>query len=161
ACRRLTDLAAALDTPGPRHELRAILARGRLTEEGILGELRWVLPPWSALTDQLPGADRNRLRALARQTDAAAEPVLGVVLLARGLAAAGDSALAEEVLRAAARAAGGGRAAHGAGQPARAAAAPRSAEAVGCYTAARAVRPELGVALARALDKAGRAAEGL
>jgi eukaryotic-like serine/threonine-protein kinase len=162
AWRRLADLAAALDTAGPRHELRAILARGRLTEEGILGELTGVLLPWSVLTGQVPGADRNRLRALARQTDAAAEPVLGVLLLARALEAAGDGALAEGLLRAAARARPGEVVLHTAlgnlleqQQP------PRWAEAVECYAAARAVRPELGVTLARALASAGRSAEGL
>src|SRR5262249_36969307 len=37
---------------------------------------------------------------------------------------------------------------------------PRWAEAAACYQAARAVRPELGVRLARVLTTAGRAAEG-
>src|SRR5262249_56629033 len=38
---------------------------------------------------------------------------------------------------------------------------PRWQEAVECFTAARALRPELGVALAMALARSGRAEEGV
>jgi serine/threonine-protein kinase len=160
--RRLTDLAVALDAPGPRHELRGILARNRLTQERALGELSRALLPWTSLTGQVPGADRNRLRALAGQTEVASEPVLGVLLLVQALVTIGDDDLAEGLLRAAVRARPGEVVLlHALGVLLERHGPPRWAEAVKCYTAARAVRPELGLALARTLAEAGQSDEGL
>jgi superkiller protein 3 len=162
--QRLADLAAALDgeTDGKRRELRAMAARGRLPRERALDALSAALRPVPIPLEVPLGADRPRLRRLAGQTDPAAEPVLGLLTLARALRAAGDEVLAERLLRAAVQARprevvlyhtlGRLRAEQ---QP------PRWAEAVECYQAARVLRPELGMDLAEALRHSGRGAEGL
>ncbi len=162
--QRLARLAEALDdAPDPRRrELRTILSRGRLPLERALGELSRALLPWTELTDQVPGEDRNRLRELAQQTDPAAEPVLGLLTLVRALRGAGEDPEAERLLRGAVRA----RPAevvlyHALGELLEQQRPPRWAEAVACYAAARALRPELGRALARSLRRAGHSAEGL
>src|SRR5262249_11332867 len=120
------------------------------------------LLPWAVLTGQVPGVDRNRLRTLAQQVNAVAEPVLSVLLLARALEAAGDGALAEELLRAATRARPGEVVLwYALGQLLERQRPPRWAEVVECYTAARAVRPELGTDLVLALAGAGRVKESV
>jgi tetratricopeptide (TPR) repeat protein len=156
--RRLQDLAEILDGDPHRTELRAILARGRLLAERALAALSGTMLP---LAGPLAGTDRTRLRALAGQMDTAGEPALGVVLLARALQTAGDDLRAEEVLRSALRRRPGEVVLlHALGRLLAARRPPRWAGALECYTAARAVRPQLGVTLARALEEAGRAAEG-
>jgi Flp pilus assembly protein TadD len=162
--QRIADLAATLDDdPGAeRGELRAIMARGNLPVERAVGELSHLLLPLSVLADQAPGEDRNRLRRLAERTDAATAPVLSLLTLARALQVAGDDTRAERLLQTAvharpqevvlrftlARLLEGQRP-------------PKWQEAAACYEAARALRPELGVALVRALVKSGRAERGL
>jgi Tfp pilus assembly protein PilF len=162
--QRLADLAALLDEePGSkRRELRAILARGRLPLERALGVLSAVLRPVPISVEVPLGSDRARLRQLAEQTDPATEPVLGLLTLVRALVAAGEGARAEQLLRAAI----GARPRevvlyHTLGQLLTAQRPPRWIEAVACYQAARAVRPDLGVNLATALLGSGREREGL
>jgi putative PEP-CTERM system TPR-repeat lipoprotein len=161
--QRLANLAAALDGPdSKRREVRAILARGNLPVERALGELSRILLPPAGLTDVVPGEDRNRLRQLTEGMDAAAEPVLSLVLLVRALRVAGDDARAERLLRAAVRARPQevvlryalGRVLTGQ-RP------PKWREAVECYEATRALRPQFGAGLAWALVKSGRAEDGL
>jgi superkiller protein 3 len=104
------------------------------------------------------GDTRRLLLELRGQTDPETEPVLGLVLLARACNEGGDAAGAREVLRRAVVARPDQVVLHGAlgGLLERQG---REAEAIECYQAARALRPELGVALGRALAKAGRAVD--
>jgi tetratricopeptide (TPR) repeat protein/serine/threonine protein kinase len=162
--RRLADLAAALDDdPDPRRrELRAILARGRLPVERALGVLSAALRPVPVPVEVPLGADRGRLRQLAGRMEPGSEPVLGLLTLARALRVAGEESLAEELLRAAIAARPGEVVLHHAlGQLLQEQGPPRWAEAVVCYTAARALRPRLGVSLARALIGSGDDRQGL
>jgi tetratricopeptide (TPR) repeat protein len=97
---------------------------------------------------------------LAAQTDAAREPVLGLLELVRALQAAGDDAAADRLLWEALQA-----------RPQEvvllAVRGNRLAEqrrwdgAAACYAAARALRPELGASLAHALLRSGKVDEGL
>jgi serine/threonine-protein kinase len=161
--QRLADLAAALDDPDPkRRELRAILDRGNLPMERAVGELSRLLLPPSGLVDVVPGEDRNRLRQLAEGTDAAAEPVLGLVLLVRALRVAGDDARAERLLKAAVRARPKEVVLrYTLGQVLTGQRPPKWREAVECYEATRALRPQFGAGLAWVLMQSGRAEDGL
>jgi serine/threonine-protein kinase len=158
----LADLAGRLDDPrSGRRELRALLARDNLGRERALGALAAALRPVPVPFDVGLGEDRTALRRLAAQTDAAREPVLGVLTLVRALRVAGDDAGAERLLGAALQARPQEVVLHVAlgnllgEQP------PRRPEAVEYYSAARALRPELGESLAHALVMAGRADRGL
>jgi serine/threonine-protein kinase len=134
--RQLVALAQAIDPDPKRAELRTFLGRGRL--------------------------DANQLRGLAQRADTAPMPVLAVVLLARALRTAGDDARAERLLRDSLRARPGEVVLlYTLGQLLSQQRPPRWQEAVECYTAARALRPELGSALAQALEGCGRRGEGL
>jgi serine/threonine-protein kinase len=167
--RRLAELAKALEEGlGTRRgELRAILERGQLPVERALGVLAAALRPVPVPFDAGPGADRGRLRelaekVLAKKTGAATEPVLGLLTLARALREAGDDAVAERLLRAAVQARPREVVLYDAlGKLLREQRPPRWAEAVECYVAARALRPELGTSLAEGLVGSGRAREGL
>src|SRR5262249_38960950 len=155
-------LAQALDDgPGARRrrELRGLLAAGRLPLERALGALGVLLRPVPVPFDAGPGRDRQRLRLLAADTDAAAAPGLGVATLAR---AAGDDAVAERLLRAGLRARPQEVVLHDAlGKLLGGQRPPRWAEAAECHAAVRALRPELGEALAQALVRGGRVEDGL
>jgi predicted Zn-dependent protease len=145
-----------------RRELREIMTRSRLPMERALGVL-------SAAMRQVPvpvavpwGRDCTRLRQLAERMDPAVEPVLGLLTLARALRVAGEEALAERLLRAALRAHPREVVLyHSLGQLLQEQEPPRWSEAAECYAAARALRPDLGVTLARALLRSGREREGL
>jgi serine/threonine-protein kinase len=159
--QRLADLAAALDKPdSTRQELREMLASGSLQRERALGALSVALRPVPVPIDAGLGDSRSRLRQLAAAADPAREPILGLLTLVRALRNAGEDALAERLLRIAVRARPREVALHFtlgqllAGQR-------RWQQAVECYSAARAVRPESGVALATALVRSGRIDEGL
>jgi serine/threonine-protein kinase len=150
--RRLYRLAERLDESEQRRQLRALLVEGAPPRaEGVAG-LVASPPSWPALW--------QRLLALQRQIDPTTAPVLAVVLLAQASEGVGDAAGAERLLRRAAAARPSevvlldtlGKVLERQG-PA------RLTEAIGCYRAARAARPRLGVALARALRQAGEAAE--
>jgi serine/threonine-protein kinase len=162
--RRLADLAAALDgdSSPERRELRAILGRGNLPAERALGELSRALLPLSALTGEVPGRDRNRLRRLAERTDPMSEPVPRQLLLARALRLAGDDRQAERLLRLAVRARPQDVILrYSLGKLLEEQRPPKWQEAVACYEAVRALRPQFGVALAEALIQAGRPEQGL
>jgi serine/threonine-protein kinase len=138
AWRRVTDLAAMLDETGSRRaELRTLMARDDVQE------------------------GRARLRELAETTDAAGEPVLGLLTLLQALRAAGEDALAEQVLRSALRARPREVVLYDAlGKLLERRRPPRWREAAECFAVARALRPELGEALAYALVRSGQATEG-
>jgi serine/threonine-protein kinase len=163
--QRLARLARAVDPEpedGLRAEMRAVLERDRLAAERRAGDAAWALLPLAALADLAPGADRGRLRALAAAADVHRLPALTLRLLAQALQQAGDGPRAVDLLRAARRA-----------RPADVLlcdllgrllaqqAPPRWAEAIACFEAERALRPELGIVLAAALLQSGRPAEGL
>jgi tetratricopeptide (TPR) repeat protein len=161
-CQRLTDLAANLDSgPGAgRRELRQILARDRLSVERGLSALSAALRPVPVPVPLPLGEDHIRLCRLARQTDAAVEPVLGLVTLVQALGVAGEEGLAERLLRAAIRARPGEAILYQtlglmlARQPV-----PRWRDVVECYATARALRKEQGAGLYWALQQSGRDAE--
>jgi serine/threonine-protein kinase len=160
--RRVADLAAALDDErgARRGELRRLLAGGILERERALGMLALAMRPVPIPIDAGLGPNRQRLRRLVERTNVVKEPVLGLLTLTRALLASGDEVLAERLLAAAVQARphevvlyqalGQLREKQG-----------RWSEAVECHAAARALRPELGLALASALVRSGRAAEGL
>ena len=124
---------------------------------GLLGA--W--PPWPALWELGPGKDWRRLQELGGRVHPETESVLTVLLLAEASSAVGDAAGAEQVLRR-------GLAARpdqvvlldALGKLLEREGRSRLGEAIECYRAARAVRPQLGIALAEALRKLGKAAEG-
>jgi len=159
---RLAALAQALDDePGSkRRELRAMLARGQLERERALGMLALALRPVPVPFDAGWGADRGRLRQLAATTDVSAEPVLGLLTLARALGGAGDAAGAQDLLRAAVRARPREVGLHQA-LGALLAGQQRWREAAESFATVRALRPELGLTLAQARVKAGEVREGL
>jgi tetratricopeptide (TPR) repeat protein len=161
--QRLVDLAAALDdSASKRRELRELMLRGHLLHERVLGTLAVGLRPVPIPFDSWPGDDRNRLRQIVRETDAATEPVLGVLTLVRALRVAGDDGTAERLLRAAIRARPQEVTLHFAlGKLLETQDPPRWGEAIECYTAARSLRRDLGDALANALLQAGRTDDGL
>src|SRR5262249_46078479 len=104
---------------------------------------------------------RTRLRRLAGEVVAAQEPLLGLLTLVRALWEAGEQWDAERLLRAALRA----RPKEGTlyfvlGKLLEEQRPPRWDRVVEAYAAARALRPELGEALANALVNGGRVDEG-
>jgi serine/threonine-protein kinase len=157
--KKLVEFADLLDGDPGRRELRILLARNRLPAERALGELTRELLPLTRLVG-VPGADRNRLRALAKATNGADAPVRGIPLLAGALRTAGDDREAEQLLKAALRT-----------HPSEVSLLyalgklyeeqDRWRDAAECYSAARAVRPELGVSLAWAQINSERKEEGL
>jgi serine/threonine-protein kinase len=170
--RRVAELAQALDDdpgskrredPGSkRRELRELLARGTLERDRGVSALAAALRPVPVPYDVGWGEGRSRLRRLAEETDPAAEPVLGLLTLAKSLRRAGEDGSAERVLRAAVRARPREVVLHYAlGQLLAGQRPPRWGEAVECYAVARALRPQLGESLANALVQCDRVSEGL
>jgi tetratricopeptide (TPR) repeat protein len=157
--RRLHRLAERLDQDTRRQQLRALLV-GRLPPraEDVAGLVApW--PPWPALWQVQAGSRWRRLQELRRGVQPGREPVQTLVLLGQISFELGDKAGAERLLRAGLVTQPGqvvllevlGRLVERQG---------RHAEAVACYRAIRAVHPGLGIALGRALIRAGQAVEG-
>jgi serine/threonine-protein kinase len=156
------DLAQALDDDPKRNELRAIIRRDNLARERALAWVSAILRPAPIPFDAGHGADRTRLRQLVAQTDPGIEPTLGLLTMARALRVAGEDILAESLLRTAVQA-----------RPQEVVLRvtlgrlladrrpPRWNEAAEQYEAARALRPDLGEALANALVRSGRVEKGL
>jgi hypothetical protein len=148
--RRLYRVADRLDGDEARGQLRAFLVSELSPRAENVAGLVGVWPPWPAMWKLARGERWRRLRALQRQIDPATAPVLTVVLLALASEGVGDAAGAERLLRQAAAPHPGevvlldalGKVLERQG-PA------RRAEAIGCYRAARALRPQLGAALGR------------
>jgi tetratricopeptide (TPR) repeat protein len=159
--RRLLQLAGRLDRSDRRWQLRAFLVGDAPPPVRGVAGLVGPAPPWPALWELARGSHWRTLRELRGRTNPATEPALGVVLLARAFSAVGDHLGAEAVLRQAVT----GRPDEvvlrdALGKMLERRGRSRLAEAIECYQAARARRPDLGVALAQALAKAGRAEEG-
>jgi tetratricopeptide (TPR) repeat protein/tRNA A-37 threonylcarbamoyl transferase component Bud32 len=157
--RRLFQVADALDRNPRSRQLRALVMEEALPPrpEAVVGLLG--ASPWPALWELTRGRSWRPLLELRGQVDAAREPVLALRLLARASEEVGDSAGAEALLRWATAARPEqvvlldelGRLLERQG---------RAREAVECFRALRALRPGLGVALGKALVKAGRGPEG-
>ena len=110
----------------------------------------------------IAGQNRVRLRWLAEKIDPAVAPVLSLLTVTRALWEADEKALAERLLRAALTARPREVVLyHKLGQLLTEQEPPRWTEAVECYRAARALRPDLGVTLAMALLRVGRDQESL
>jgi tetratricopeptide (TPR) repeat protein len=160
----LADLATALepDADSQRRELREILGRGHLGRERALGMLSMALRPVPVPFDAGLGDDRGRVQHLARAAKPQGEPVLGLLTMARALLLAGDDAGAERLLRAALRSRPQEVVLHySLGKLLEQRQPPRWPEAVESYAAARALRPDLGEALAWSLVRSDRVDEGL
>jgi tetratricopeptide (TPR) repeat protein len=158
--RRLFRVADALDRNARSRQLRVLLVGevpppSTVAVAGLLGA--W--PPWPAMWQLTRGRRWQTLAELRGQVDPATEPVLTLLVLARASEEAGAAAGAENLLTRAAQARpdeavlldGLGRLLERQG---------RLEEAIAYLRAARALRPQLGVALGMALAKAGREAEG-
>jgi serine/threonine-protein kinase len=164
SAKRVAELAAALDVEAGslRRELREILAREQLPVEQGLRMLSAALRPVPVPVALPLGRDGARLRQLAESIDPAAEPVLGLLTLVRALRVAGEEALAERLLRKALTARPREVVLyHSLGQLLTEQKPQRRAAAVEFYRAARSLRPDLGVTLARSLLHSERAGEGL
>jgi serine/threonine protein kinase/Flp pilus assembly protein TadD len=157
--RRLHELVEQLDSSEPRRQLRALLIGATPPRAEDVAGLLAGRPPWPALWQLARGNDWRRLRQLRGQMNTADEPVLTVLLLAQSCSAVGDTVGAVEVLGLAL-----------ARRPDEVSLLDtlgkvlerqeRLAEAIGCYRAARARNPGLGVSLGQALGKAGQWGEG-
>ncbi|MHB1426482.1 MAG: tetratricopeptide repeat protein, partial [Gemmataceae bacterium] len=158
--RRLLAMVEQLDQSEPRRQLRALLIGASTpSAESVVGLLGGT-PPWPALWYLAVGNDWRLLRRLRGQMDMAGEPVLAVLLLAQASSSVGDLAGAEEVLRLAlARRPDDVSLLDALGKVLERQA--RLADAIGCYRAARAKNPGLGIDLGWALGQAGQAAEGV
>jgi tetratricopeptide (TPR) repeat protein len=154
--RRLFGVANELDHNPRSRQLRALLV-GEPRAEAVAGLLgAW--PPWPAMWWLTQGQTWLKLQELQKQADPATEPVLALVLLARGSEAIGDAAGAEDLLTQAVEARPDevvlldalARLLSRRG---------RVERAVERRRAVRTLRPQLGVALAQTLVTAGRGAE--
>jgi serine/threonine-protein kinase len=159
---RLRRLADALDGDAVRRELRRLLVGERVApRERLVAGLTRGLLPWTRLCDLERGPDWRFLLELRGRVDPGRAPVLSVVLLARVCHQRGDEAGAEEVLRwAVSMRRNEVVLLHRLGQLLETRIPPRLAEAIECYRAVCALRPQLGAVLALALARVGRAEEG-
>lgn len=157
----LTRLATALEEPSSSHgELRSLLASGRLMREHALGMLsRAFVPLYAVPLPFDPGLGEGRA-SLRKGAATRSGSVLGVLTVVRALRDVGDNALAEQVLRSALQARPQSVVLRNAlGQFLEQQ--QRWPEAVVCYEVTRALRPDLGVALARTLVRSGQIEQGL
>jgi tetratricopeptide (TPR) repeat protein len=163
--RRLRRLADRLDRDERSRQLRALLTGEGPPDArrvaGLVATLGGAAGPWAGLSER--GRDRRWwLLGLREHARPDRGPVLSVVLLARANQEAGEARQAEAVLRHALAVRPGevvlldalGKLLEGQGRA-------RLGEAIECYRAARTARPDLGIALARALAEAGRADEAV
>jgi serine/threonine-protein kinase len=145
--RRLLEIAERLDRNDRRKEVR------RLLTSSPQKRTKATATQWDKV--------RADLRQLATKVDVTREPVLGLLSLARVLYAFGEERTAEKLLRAAVAVhRGEALLLFNLGQLLEQKKPPQLAEAIECYRAACAVRPQLGVALGLALVEAKRADEG-
>jgi tetratricopeptide (TPR) repeat protein len=182
--RRLFRVAEQLDHSERRRWLRSLLVGASPPRAASVAALVGTGSSWPALWELARGADWRQLQEVRREIEPRTDPVLTVVLLAQAYAVVGDAAGAEQLLRAAATARpqqvvlldalgkllerqGASRL----GKPDQIEwldvlgklperqGASRLGRAIEYYRAARAQRPRLGIALSRALVRAGRAEE--
>jgi tetratricopeptide (TPR) repeat protein len=158
--RRLFRVAERLDRSEQRRRLRALLVGESPPRAEVVAGLAGVGSPWPALWELARGNAWRQLPEVQQAIDPRTEPALTVVLLAQAYAAAGDMAGAEKLLRRATTA-----------RPDQVVLLnilgkilvrqrpSRLAEAIEYFRAARGQRPQLGIALSKALINAGRAEE--
>ena len=172
--RRLRQAADQLDSSDARRRLRAILAGESAQREQIVAGLTDALLPWTALCELERGRQWRALLKLRGKVDATTQPVLTVVLLSKVYQELGDTAEAERILRLAlakrpdqvallnalGKLLGPDRGmSHDGRGNFYADRSPKLAEAIECFRAARALRPQLGITLGAALVWAGREGE--
>ncbi len=159
--RPLLGVVERLDHSEQRRQLRSILINATAPHAGSVVGLLTGRPPWPALWELGRGSVWRRLQQLRSQMNAATEPVLTVLLLAQASDDLGDLENAESALRQAlARHPDEAGLLHALGKILERQGSSHLAEAIGCYRAARARHPEFGIALGKALGKAGKWSEG-
>jgi predicted Zn-dependent protease len=147
--RRLYRLVEQLDQSAQRRKLRSLLVEESAGRVEIVAGL-------PARVHTL-----RRLQTVRSEMHPARDPVLTIVLLAQASNEAGDAAGAERLLREAIAARPDQVVLlNELGNLLERQGASRRAEAIERYSAARAVRPRLGITLTRAMIAAGRALEG-
>src|SRR5262249_47860846 len=153
---RLLRVVGQLDRNNRRRRFRGLelgkIPPGAEVVAGMVG----ARSPWRALWELQQGVALRRLHELRREIDPRTEPFLTVVLLADMFIAVKDASSAEELLSRASTAhpkevlflyrLGNLLAEQGSA---------RLEEAIGCYRAARSLRPRWGVGLSDALVRAG------
>jgi serine/threonine-protein kinase len=159
--RRLFGLAERLDRSPRRQELRALLVGETLPHAASVAGLLGTALPWPAFWELGRGDQCRRLQELRGKVTPATEPVLTILLLAQTSSALGDFTGAEQALRQAlAERPTQVVLLEALGRLLERQQRPQLEEAIGCYRAVRALRPGLGLALCRALEKADRGEEG-
>ena len=159
--RRLVRISERLDASDQHRRLRAWLiedAPSRAASMAVFVSSAW--SPFTALLDLEAANNRRQLLELQAKIDPRTEPALTVALLAQAFAAAGDVPRAEQMLMQAVTARPDqvvlldhlGKLLLRQGTP-------RLGEAIAYLQAARGQRPQLGLALSKALVLAGRAAQ--
>ncbi len=159
--QRLFRVADQLDRSAKQQRLRALLVgKSPARAESVAG-LVGAGFPWLARWQLARGDNWQQLWEVRAEIDPRADPVLTVVLLAQAYAAVGDAAGAERLLREAVAARPDGVVLLDAlGQLLERQGPSRRVKAIEYYRAARAQRPDLGIALSTALIAADRAEEG-
>src|SRR5262249_53878265 len=153
-------VAERLDRSEPRRQLRALLVGESPPRAEVVAGLVGVGSPLPAFWELARGNAWRQLPEVQKAIDIRTEPALTVLLLAKAYAAVGDVAAAEKLVRRATTARPDqvvlldvlGKLLERQGPS-------RRAEAIEYYRAARGQRPELGIALTKALLAAGRGEE--
>jgi serine/threonine-protein kinase len=159
--RRLFRVAEQLDRSDRHRRLRLVLAGVSPPRAETVAGMVGVRSLWPALWDLEYGNPWRHLLEVRKAIDPRKEPALSVVMLSRALASVEDVAGAEEVLRQAATARPDQVVLlHALGRLLDERWPSRLEEAIGYYRAARVKRPRLGIALSKALARAGRATQG-
>jgi serine/threonine-protein kinase len=158
--RRLFRVAERLDR-GERHRrLRTLLVGESPLRAEVVAGLAGVGSPWPALWELTWGKTWRHLPEVQAQIDPRTEPTPTLVLLAQAYAAIGDTVGAEKLLRRATTARPGQvMLLYVLGQLLERQGSSRLSEAIEYYRAARSQRPQLGMALSKALLGARRAEE--
>jgi serine/threonine-protein kinase len=158
--RRLYRIAEQLDPSDRNRHLRALLVgESPLRAESVT---RLVVAPsrWLALWELARGNAWRQLQELRREINPRTAPALTVLLLAQASYAVGDVVGEEQVLRQAVTTRPNEVVLLNAmGQLLEFQVPPRLWEAIGYYRATRVQHPHLGIALSRALARAGQVAE--
>jgi eukaryotic-like serine/threonine-protein kinase len=159
--QKLTRMADRLDGSEQRRCLRALLVGGTPPRAENVASFFAVGSPWPALWEMTRGKTWRQLREVRRSIDPRTEPVPTVMLLTLILIEVGDLAGAEEVLHQASTARPDQvPLLHAMGKFLDQWCPGRLEEAIGYYRAARVQRPRLGIALSKALARAGRLTQG-
>ena len=158
--RRMFRVAGRLDQNAQRRRLRALLVGESPPRAAIAAGMVGVGSPWPVLWELARGNAWQQLAEVQKAIDLRTEPARTVLLLAQAYAAVGDRAGAEKLLRRATTARPDQVVLLGTLAKLLECQGPsRLAEAIEYYRAARGQRPQLGIALSKALVAAGRGEE--